>query len=76
MTIELFLQVVFQIGVAIAFTALISAGVAVSIYYSWKSAEGLIKKREKILGKVKSSRWLKKESPALRMVKAERKAKG
>jgi hypothetical protein len=76
MTIEMFLQTVFQVSISVAFTALCGAGVAVSVFYSWKMAEGLIKRRERIIGKVKKSRFFSKETPAIRMVKAEKKARG
>ena len=75
MTIELFLQTVFQVSVAASFTALCGAGVAISIFYSWKMAEGLIKRRERIIGKVKKSRFFSKETPAISMVKSERNGK-
>lgn len=71
MTIELFLQTVFQISVAIAFTGLCASGVAVSIYYSWKAAEGLIKKRAVYAAKIKKSN-LFKTKPTISMVRAER----
>ena len=58
MTIELFLQTVFQIGVAIAFTCLCAAGVAVSIFYSWKTAERIIK--GKLIDKIEDSPFFKK----------------
>jgi hypothetical protein len=73
MTIELFLQTVFQISVAIAFTGLCAAGVSVSIYYSWKMAEGLIKKRTGFAAKLKKSKFFKKS--AISIVKSERNGK-
>ena len=75
MTIEIFLQTVFQVSIAASFTALCGAGVAISIFYSWKMAEGLISRRTRIIGKVKKSRFFSKETPAIRMVKAEKSAK-
>jgi hypothetical protein len=74
MTIELFLQAVFQISIAIAFTGLCAAGVSVSIYYSWKMAEGLIKKRESYAAKLKKSMFFKTK-PVISMVKSERNGK-
>jgi hypothetical protein len=74
MTIEIFLQAVFQIGIAIVFTAFCIAGVAVSIFYSWKMADNLIRGRERIVGKLKKSKFFRiPERPTIQMVKADRK---
>lgn len=73
MTIEMFLQVVFQVSIAAAFTALCTAAVAVSIYYSYKMAEGLIRKRTKLVMRLKKSMMFV-DKPAIRMVKESRKA--
>lgn len=75
MTVEMYLQTIFQVSIAASFTALCGSAVAVSIYYSWKMAEGLIKRRERYIGKVKKSRFFSKETPAIRMVKTEKAAK-
>ena len=74
MTIEMFLQTVFQVSVAAAFTALCTAGVAVVIYYSYKMAEGLIRKRTKYIMKLKKSKVPFIDRPAIRMVNEGRKA--
>jgi ABC-type molybdate transport system permease subunit len=73
MGIEQFLQTVFQVSVAVAFTALCVAAVVVSVYYSYKMADGLIRRRDRILSKIKRSRVFGIDKPALRMVKEERK---
>lgn len=72
MTIELFLSTVFQISAAIAFTALCGAGVVVSIYYSWRLAEGLIKRRDHHLKRLKNYKVFKTEKPNIRMIKEKR----
>ena len=58
MTIEIFLQTVFQISIGVAFLGLCVAGVAVSIYYSWKTAERIIKGR--LVDKIEDSPFFKK----------------
>lgn len=75
MTIEQFLQTVFQVSVAVAFTGLCVAGVVVSVYYSWKMAEGLIKRRQKYITKIKRSKVFKLDKTAVRMVQNERNGK-
>ena len=59
MTIELFIATVFKASIAIAFLALCMAAVTVSLYYSWKMAEDLIRKRVSYLGKIKKSKVFK-----------------
>ena len=58
MTIENFLQVVFQISIAIAFLGMCMAGVAVSVYYSWKTADRIIK--GKLIDRLEDSPFFKK----------------
>ncbi len=59
MTLELFLSVVFKVGTAIAFTAFAFALTSACVYYSWKMAEGLIKKRRRYIGRLKKSHAFK-----------------
>jgi len=63
------------VSVAAAFTALCTAAVAVSIYYSFKMAEGLIRGRQKNIAKLKKSALFSayRDKPAIRMVKEDRK---
>ena len=60
MTIENFLQAVFQVSIAVSFTALCMAGVAVSVYYSWKTADRIIK--GKLIEKLEDSPFFRRSN--------------
>ena len=60
MTIENFLQAVFQVSIAVSFTALCMAGAAVSVYYSWKTADRIIK--GKLIEKLEDSPFFRRSN--------------
>jgi len=60
MTIENFLQAVFQVSIAVSFTALCISGVAVSVYYSWKTADRIIK--GKLIEKLEDSPFFRRSN--------------
>jgi hypothetical protein len=55
MTLESYLQLVFQLGTAVGFTMLIFALVSVVCFYSYKTAETLIRKRHIYARRLKKS---------------------
>jgi len=56
MTLEQFLSSIFQVATALVLTTWAIVGVAVSSYYAYKTAQNLITRREKMLGKLKKSK--------------------
>ena len=70
MTLEIFLQAVFQVALAIVLASWAIVAVTVSTYYAYKTAQSMIKRRTRIIGKLKRSRWLTTDKAAIRMVKA------
>jgi hypothetical protein len=56
MSLELFLQAVFHVSVAVAFTGLCVALVAVALCYFYQMAASLIKNRVKHIDKIKKAR--------------------
>ena len=56
MTLEQFLSAVFQVATAIVLVTWAVVGVVASSYYAFKAAQGLITRRERIIGKLKKSK--------------------
>jgi len=59
MTAEMFLSLIFKITGVVAVSSFFIAGAAVCVYYSWKMAESLIKKRRRYISRIKKSHAFK-----------------
>jgi hypothetical protein len=76
MTIQTYLAAISYGALAVSLTAVFGAASAVIVYYSYKWATGMIKNRTRHMTKLKKHKMFHAERPAIRMVKAERKANG
>jgi hypothetical protein len=72
MTLELFLQAVFQVTTATIFILVCIAGVVVSANYLWKFTMGIIKGKNKFVKKMKKHSLFKEDKPVISMVKQQR----
>ena len=56
MSLEVFMSIIAQVGTGIAFSAFVCSVAIVAVFYSYKMAETLIRRRTKYVRRIKTSR--------------------